>query len=109
MKYDPLIEQVLAGPALLRGAIAGTNSEQLLAKPIAGKWSTLEVVCHIADYEPINADRMKRVIALEEPELPTKAYPAAGKTQGTIHSDLGLPDDQPTQEMFRFLGRVLKK
>ena len=30
---------------------------------------TQEVVCHLADYEPIYADRMKRVIALDEPEL----------------------------------------
>src|SRR5438477_4323667 len=45
------------------------TQEQLTARPIPGKWSTLEVVCHIADYEPIYADRMKRVIALEEPEL----------------------------------------
>jgi hypothetical protein len=43
--------------------------EQLLARPLPGKWSTQEVVCHLADYEPIYADRMKRVIALEEPEL----------------------------------------
>ena len=32
-----------------------------------GKWSTREVVCHIADFEPIYADRMKRVIAEEHP------------------------------------------
>src|SRR5262249_23825886 len=45
------------------------TKQQLLAKPILGKWSTQEVVCHLADYEPIYADRMKRVIALEEPQL----------------------------------------
>jgi hypothetical protein len=43
--------------------------DELLARPIPGQWSTLEVVCHLADYEPIYADRMKRVIALEGPEL----------------------------------------
>src|SRR5216683_7389301 len=69
MKYDPLIEQYVAGPDLLRRAVAGMTKEQLFAKPIPGRWSTLEVVCHIADYEPIYADRMKRVIALDEPEL----------------------------------------
>src|SRR5215813_9770072 len=69
MKYDTLIEQYLAGPDLLRRAVAGMTKEQLLARHIAGKWSTLEVVCHIADYEPIYADRMKRVLALKEPEL----------------------------------------
>ena len=68
-KYDPLIEEYLAGPGLLRRAVAGMTKDQLLARPISGKWSTLEVVCHLADYEPIYADRMKRVIALDGPEL----------------------------------------
>ena len=69
MNYDTLIEQYLAGPDLLRLAIIGMKKEELLARPIPVKWSTQEVVCHLADYEPIYADRMKRVIALEEPEL----------------------------------------
>lgn len=69
MNYDPLIDQYLAGPGLLRRAIAGMTRQQLLTRPIPGRWSTQEVVCHLADYEPIYADRMKRVIALEEPEL----------------------------------------
>src|SRR5262249_40067286 len=69
MKNDALIEDYLAGPDLLRRAVDGMTRDQLLARPIAGKWSTLEVVCHIADYEPIYADRMKRVIALDEPVL----------------------------------------
>jgi uncharacterized damage-inducible protein DinB len=45
------------------------TDEQLHARPIPGKWSIQEVICHLADYEPIYADRMKRVIALKEPEL----------------------------------------
>ena len=69
MSHDALIEEYLAGPGLLRRAVAGMTSDQLLARPIPGKWSTQEVVCHLADYEPIYADRMKRVIALKEPEL----------------------------------------
>jgi uncharacterized damage-inducible protein DinB len=69
MTHEALIDAYLAGPALLRRAIAGMTRQQLLARPIAGTWSTLEVVCHLADYEPIYADRMKRVIALDEPQL----------------------------------------
>src|SRR5215470_12482033 len=69
MKYDALIEQYLAGPDFLRRVVAGMTKDQLLSRPIPGKWSTQEVVCHLADYEPIYADRMKRVIALKEPEL----------------------------------------
>ena len=69
MNHDALIEEYLAGPGLLRRAVAGMTRDQLLARPVPGKWSTQEVVCHLADYEPIYADRMKRVIALKEPEL----------------------------------------
>ena len=64
-----LLEQYLAGPKQLRQAVAGMSRDQVLARPIAGKWSTLEVVAHLADFEPIHADRMKRVIALDNPTL----------------------------------------
>jgi uncharacterized damage-inducible protein DinB len=69
MEHDALIEQYTAGPGLLRRAVAGMTREQLLARPIPGKWSIQEVVCHLADYETIYAERMKRVIALREPAL----------------------------------------
>ena len=45
------------------------TQEQLIARPIPGKWSTLEVVCHLADFEIVYADRIKRVIAENEPTL----------------------------------------
>ncbi len=64
-----MIEAYLAGPPLLRKAVAGMTREQLLARPIPGKWSTLEVVCHLADFDPILADRMKRILALDNPPL----------------------------------------
>jgi hypothetical protein len=64
-----LINDYVSGPSTLRGAVAGLTREQLLARPLAGKMSTLEVVCHLADFEPIMADRMKRVIAEDNPTL----------------------------------------
>ena len=67
MNIVALVDQYRAGPAQLRNAVAGMSREQLLARPVAGKWSTLEVVCHLADFEPIYADRMKRVIVEENP------------------------------------------
>jgi hypothetical protein len=68
-RLAPMIEEYLAGAAALRRAVAGMSREQLLARPVAGKWSTLEVVCHLADFDPILADRMKRVIAEDRPQL----------------------------------------
>jgi uncharacterized damage-inducible protein DinB len=64
-----LIEQYLVGPKELRAAVAGMSREQLLARPITGKMSTLEVVCHIVDFEPVYAQRMKCVIAEENPTM----------------------------------------
>jgi uncharacterized damage-inducible protein DinB len=64
-----MIDAYLAGPSQLRQAVAGMSREQLLARPVPGKWSTLEVVCHLSDFEPILADRMKRVIAEDRPAL----------------------------------------
>ena len=68
-KISTLVEEYLAGPKALRAAVAGMTREQLSARPIAGKWSTLEVLCHLADFDPIVADRMKRVIAEDKPTL----------------------------------------
>ena len=63
------IDDYVSGPALLRTAVAGMSQEQLLARPIPDKWSTLEVICHLADFEIIGADRIKRVIAENKPTL----------------------------------------
>ncbi len=62
---NELLDLYTAGPALLRKAVAGMTHDQLVARPIPGKWSTLEVVCHINDFEPVYADRFRRVIALK--------------------------------------------
>src|SRR5437867_3067269 len=63
-----LITEYVAGPRILRQAIAGMTREQLLARPVPGKMSAMEVVCHLADFDPIIADRMKRVIAEDNPK-----------------------------------------
>ena len=64
-----MIETYLEGPPALRKAVAGMSREELHARPVAGKWSTLEVVAHLADFEPVFADRMKRIISHDNPLL----------------------------------------
>jgi DinB superfamily len=53
----------------LRGAVAGMTGEQVLARPIPGKWSTLEVVAHLAGTEIYYTDRIERTLAVERPLL----------------------------------------
>jgi hypothetical protein len=67
--FSKLIEDYLAGPRLLRQAVGDMSREQLLARPVPGKWSTMEVVCHLNDSEQAWVHRMKRVIAEERPLL----------------------------------------
>src|SRR3954469_17060453 len=75
-----LVADYAAGPELLRASVAGMTAEGLLARPVPGKWSTLEVVCHVGDSEQFFADRMKRPLALDRPLLvpaDPQPYPAA--------------------------------
>ena len=64
-----LADAYLKGPADLRAAVAGMTRDQLIARPVPGRWSSLEVVCHVADFEPVFVERMKRVLAYDEPPL----------------------------------------
>jgi hypothetical protein len=57
------------GPALLRDAVAGLDADAMRARPIAGKMSSLEVLCHIVDGDQFMCDRVKRTIAIDRPLL----------------------------------------
>jgi DinB superfamily len=70
MNEPNLLERYQAGPLLLRAASAGLTPDQLLTRPVAGKWSTLEVISHIADFEVIGVDRLMAVLAETDPPLP---------------------------------------
>ncbi len=69
MPFDELIAEYLDGPRLLREAIRGMSPAQIDAAPVPGQWSTRQVICHISDFEPVYADRIKRVIAEDRPKM----------------------------------------
>jgi uncharacterized damage-inducible protein DinB len=92
MSPSALIEQYVAGVQTLRNAVRGMTREQLLARPVAGKWSTLEVVAHLCDFEPVYADRMKRVIAEDKPTL-------LGADQDKFASRLAYQDRDLEEEL----------
>jgi hypothetical protein len=103
-----LIESYLTGPQALRKAVAGMTREQLTAGPVPGKWSTLEVVCHLADFEPIMADRMKRVIAEDRPTLlgadESRFAAALAYHERDLEEELTIIDKTRQQ-----LARILRK
>jgi len=64
-----LIEQYAAGGEKLRQAVVGLSREDLVARPGPGAWSIQELVIHVVDSDFVGMDRMKRVIAEEDPTL----------------------------------------
>ena len=70
MDHTTIIDAYLAGIEALRAAVAGLDAARLRARPDAGGWSILEVVCHLADSETLFAERMKRVLCEDRPTLP---------------------------------------
>ena len=63
------IDQYARGIGLLSYITEGLKQPELLTRPGPGAWSTAEVVVHLLDSDLVIADRMKRVIAEENPPL----------------------------------------
>jgi len=107
MTLKSLTEQYAAGAALLRKSVAGMTREQLLARPIEGKWSALEVVAHLADFEIVYTDRITAIIAENEPTLPgrdEKHYAARlAYQQRDLEEELRLVDVCRSR-----VGRILR-
>jgi hypothetical protein len=66
---EALIARFEAGGELLKYAVGGLTEEQAKAHPGPGEWSIAEVAAHLADCDLVASDRMKRVLAEENPSL----------------------------------------
>lgn len=71
--HEELIHQYEAGGDKLSLAIRGLTREDLLCVPDptadVGLWSIQQVVIHVMDSELVSIDRLKRMIAEDEPKL----------------------------------------
>jgi hypothetical protein len=58
-------------PGRLKAALKGVPRKLLLWTPAPGKWSILEIVCHMRDMEQeAYIDRYRRILAEDNPSLP---------------------------------------
>lgn len=92
MSRAELIDEFLAVLPELRRAVSDLTPEQWVARPIAGKWSTLEVVGHLVDSEQAWCHRMKRIIAEDRPLL-------IGYDESRFTATLGYHDRVPDAEL----------
>jgi uncharacterized damage-inducible protein DinB len=66
---DLLLDQYAAAGPLLVYATAGLSREHETARVGPGTWSIAQLVAHLVDADLVIAERMKRVIAEDEPRL----------------------------------------
>lgn len=66
---DDLVAAYERGIEALGAAVEGMGAEQVLARPVPGMWSTIEVVAHLVDTEIYFSDRIERTLAMERPLL----------------------------------------
>lgn len=64
-----LIDAYRAGASLPAQGIRGLTREELNAFPVPGTWSIQQIIMHLMDSDLIASDRMKRIIAMENPAL----------------------------------------
>ncbi len=67
------------------------------------------LILHVADRPDSKAQSQMFADKLKEVGVSAQVVAAEGKTHGTINSDLGKPDDKPTQAMWDFLSKALKR
>jgi hypothetical protein len=88
------IDEYSSGAKLLSDLVRSMGSVDVDARPIEGKWSIREVVCHLADTEIVYADRMKRVIAEDNPTFfnanPELFVPALSCRQRPLDNELDV-------------------
>ena len=107
-----LIDQYEAGAEKVALAIRGLTREDLLCAPDpaanVGRWSIQQVVIHCMDSELVSIDRLKRMIAEDNPTL-------IGYDENKFVANL-FYDEQPAEDAVAMIGlarrtfaRVLRK
>jgi len=103
-----VIEDYEKGGDDLRMAVRGLTREDTLAFPVPGTWSIQQLVIHLLDSDLVMADRMKRVIAEDNPAL--LAFDENKWVKNLFYEEQSIEDAVTLFETNRRnLARVLKK
>jgi uncharacterized damage-inducible protein DinB len=68
------VEAYLASIKDLRAAYDGMIKDQLDAHPFEGKWSAMEVLCHLVDTDLMTAMRIRAAMQRDTPRLPAATF-----------------------------------
>jgi uncharacterized damage-inducible protein DinB len=64
-----LLSNLAAGPATLKAATRGVSAENAHRAPSEGKWSIVEIACHLRDVERVFGERFSKMAFSDKPAL----------------------------------------
>jgi len=67
MIYSSLTERLKNQHKIIASLIINLNNRQIQHPPVPGKWSIHENIAHLAKYQPVFIDRLRKIIALDNP------------------------------------------
>ncbi len=71
MIYSSLSERLKNQHKTIASLIIKLNNRQIQQHLIPGKWSIHDNIAHLAKYQPVFIDRIRRILTIEEPEFET--------------------------------------
>ena len=74
MIYSSLTERLKNQHKTIASLIINLNNERIQSHPAKGKWNIHENIAHLAKYQPVFLDRIRMIIATDNPEF--EAYKA---------------------------------
>ncbi len=67
MIYPALTERLKNQHKTVASLIIKLNNEAIQRRPARGKWNIHENIAHLAKYQPVFIDRIRRILATDEP------------------------------------------
>ena len=63
------LERIRSVGQAIDASFCDLTVDEFWSHPIAGKWSPAELLFHLADFDPIICERIKRMLAMDEPAI----------------------------------------
>src|ERR1700742_343554 len=69
MIYSSLTERLKNQHKTVASLIINLNNEKIQSHVIKGKWSIHEQIAHLAKYQPVFIDRIRKILLMDNPEF----------------------------------------
>ena len=103
-----VIDEFELGGQILADSIAGLTEGELQKIPADGSWSIKQILVHMLDSDLVGADRMKRVIAENNPTLLAYDETAFANSLFYQETDTGLVRDLFRMNR-RYIASILRR